>query len=521
VKIIFRIVSRVFSLDIFADNTRRRVRSFAAVLAALCAITAPVAQAFTITFEDLAVGAVLSNQYAATLGVTFTPNTFTGPGSSSSGKPWATNTNLTVVSSAGADIGGLGTPILASGNIVRSFNAWLNEDGDASVRVSFAYPVQDCAVTFAGINNTPADTRMVIYNGAVVIGTSVATATAVTTSQQTLSFAAASITSIVLTPGSFDDWVGFDNLTCTPAAGPSKLVITAQPNPSVVALAPFNVTVQSQTAAGTPISVAASTLVTLAIQTGSGALSGTPTCTIAALSNSCTVTGIASNTAQTGLLLRATSNPALTSADTVAFDVIAKSQTITFPPITAFSWYQASATLAATATSMLPVSYSVLSGACSVAGNVLSATYPGTCTVAANQPGNASFAAAAQQTQTVTVNVGPALLDIDASSGVNRYDAATDGMMVLRYLLGYRGAAISAGVIGAGATRTPAQIEAHMADLLPLLDVDGDGVAHATTDGVLIVRYLFGLRLGPLLQGVAPGPNAAAQVEAAIGRLKP
>lgn len=516
VTINLRIVRRVFSLDMLGDKTRCITCRIAAVLAALCAMAAPVAQAFTITFEDLAVGTVLSNQYAATLGVTFTPNAFTGPGSSSSGSAWATNTNLTVVSSTGADIGGLGPPALVSGNIVRSFNAWLSENGDPSVRVSFASPVQNCGITFAGIT-TPADTRMFVFNGSSLLGTVAASVAG----QQTLAFAAGSITSIVLAPGSFNDWVGFDNLSCTPVPGPTKLAITAQPSPSVVALAPFNVTVQSQNAASTATNVAANTLVTLAIQTGSGALSGTPTCTIAPGSNSCTVIGISSNTAQTGLVLRATSSPALSFADSAAFNVTAQSQTINFPPIAAFSWYQGSATLTAAATSMLPVSYSVLSGACSLAGNVLTATYPGTCSVAANQSGNASFASAIQQTQSVAISVGPALLDIDANGGVNRYDAATDGMMVLRYLLGYRGAAISTSVTGAGATRTPAQIETHLAGLVPLLDVDGDGVARATTDGVLIVRYLLGLRLGPLLQGVAPGPNSAARVEAAIDRLKP
>ena len=58
----------------------------------------------TITFDTgdpiggLSVGSVLANQYAA-FGVTFSPNAFTGAGGPTGS--WATNTNMTVVSSTG------------------------------------------------------------------------------------------------------------------------------------------------------------------------------------------------------------------------------------------------------------------------------------------------------------------------------------------------------------------------------------------------------------------------------------
>lgn len=51
----------------------------------------------------------------------------------------------------------------------------------------------------------------------------------------------------------------------------------------------------------------------------------------------------------------------------------------------------------------------------------------------ADQSGDANFEAAASQSQTVTVNVGPALLDVDASGALTKYDAATDGQMALRF----------------------------------------------------------------------------------------
>ncbi len=173
-------------------------------------LTAMCASAVTINFENLAVGTILSNQYA---GVTFAANAFTGPGSSSSGQPWATNTDMTIVSSLpGGDVGGLGTPPLVSGNLLHSFNGWLLENGDPSFRISFASAINSFNATFAGVS-TGADVRIFAFNGATLISTVAGSATG----QFVLSVAAASITSVVVAPGSFNDWVGVDNINYIPA----------------------------------------------------------------------------------------------------------------------------------------------------------------------------------------------------------------------------------------------------------------------------------------------------------------
>jgi alpha-tubulin suppressor-like RCC1 family protein len=194
------------------------------------------------------------------------------------------------------------------------------------------------------------------------------------------------------------------------------------------------------------------------------------------------------------------------------------SQSIVFPVIAQFSWYQGSATLAATASSGLTVSYSVSFGPCSLAGIVLTASSPGDCVITADQSGNASFASALKQSQSVTVNVGPALLDIDASGASTKYDAVTDGLMVMRFLMGFQGNAIT-DIANAGLTS--AQVLTHLGSILPLLDVDGDRSARGTSDGLLILRYMLGLRGAALLAGAAVGPATAAEVETAIGRLMP
>ena len=185
-------------------------------------LSAVCASAATINFENLAVGTILSNQYA---GVTFAANAFSGPGSSSSGQPWATNTDMTIVSSlAGGDVGGLGTPPLVSGNVLHSFNGWLVENGDPSFRISFASAIDSFSATFAGVS-TGADVRIFAFNGATLLSTVAGAGTG----QFVLSYAAASITSVVVAPGSFNDWVGVDNITYNAA-------VVGVPEPETYAL---------------------------------------------------------------------------------------------------------------------------------------------------------------------------------------------------------------------------------------------------------------------------------------------
>ena len=106
-------------------------------------------------------------------------------------------------------------------------------------------------------------------------------------------------------------------------------------------------------------------------------------------------------------------------------------------------------------------------------------------------------------------------LNIDASPVVS---AATDGVLVLRYLLGVRGTALTTGAVGAGAGRNATQIESHLTSLLQAgsLDADGDTLARGTTDGLLILRALLGLNGSALTAGASntlhPSVRNAQQV---------
>lgn len=67
----------------------------------------------------------------------------------------------------------------------------------------------------------------------------------------------------------------------------------------------------------------------------------------------------------------------------------------------------ATGTVSATATSGLPVTFASSTGPiCAVSGSTVTGSSPGTCTIAANQAGNATYSAAPQVTQSFTISGG-------------------------------------------------------------------------------------------------------------------
>lgn len=130
---------------------------------------------------------------------------------------------------------------------------------------------------------------------------------------------------------------------------------------------------------------------------------------------------------------------------------------------------------------------------------------------------------AGNPTLTVSFTQGSWLASMDVDNDGN-FDAATDGVLIVRYLLGFRGATLIANAVAAtGAERTDAAaIESFLGAMVTAnhYDADGDGQTRATTDGLLILRYLLGLTSGPGLS------NAAQQVGTRVpatylGTLKP
>jgi hypothetical protein len=113
-------------------------------------------------------------------------------------------------------------------------------------------------------------------------------------------------------------------------------------------------------------------------------------------------------------------NPASSSTTLTISKAI---QTITFTnPTSPVTYGVSPVALSATASSGLAVAFSVSSGPCTVSGSTLTVTGAGTCVVAANQAGNADYSAAAQVTQSVTVN--SAVLTVTANSASRVYGVA-------------------------------------------------------------------------------------------------
>lgn len=122
---------------------------------------------------------------------------------------------------------------------------------------------------------------------------------------------------------------------------------------------------------------------------------------------------------------------------------------------------------------------------------------------------------------TASSAVSARILDINND---NRYLPESDGVLVLRYLFGLRGTVLTNGLTVTGTRTTAAQIEAYLGDFLPYLDVDGNGTTDALTDGLLIIRQLINPG-GPLLIQNAIGTGAtrlsAIDVSNFIDTLRP
>jgi len=75
-----------------------------------------------------------------------------------------------------------------------------------------------------------------------------------------------------------------------------------------------------------------------------------------------------------------------------------------------------------------------------------------------------------------------------------------EGVLVARYLQGTRGAALVEGVTKH--TFNLATLEMQLAAVQQVMDIDADGQQQADKDAILLIRYLLGLRNAALIQGM-------------------
>jgi hypothetical protein len=224
------------------------------------------------------------------------------------------------------------------------------------------------------------------------------------------------------------------NSTYSAAPTVSQSIVVNQGSQTITFTAPAS-PVQYGVAPITLSATASSGLaVTFSVTSGPGTVSG----------NTLTVTGV-------GTIVVAADqagNADYAAAPTVSQSIVVngESQTITFtPPTSPVTYGVAPITLSATASSGLAVTFTVTSGPGTISGNTLTVTGAGTIVVAANQAGNADYAAATAVSETIVVNpeaqtitftaptspvaygVAPITLSATASSGLAVTFSVTSG----------------------------------------------------------------------------------------------
>jgi len=113
-----------------------------------------------------------------------------------------------------------------------------------------------------------------------------------------------------------------------------------------------------------------------------------------------------------------------------------------------------------------------------------------------NLPANSNFV---PSSIALTSRTPSPTLDIDGNGVI---DALTDGLVAIRYLFGFRGETLTEDVVGEGATRDTSEIVTYLDEMGDMmLDVDGNGTAGALTDGILFVRHALGFSDQALISG--------------------
>ncbi|MDC1102170.1 thrombospondin type 3 repeat-containing protein [Pseudomonadales bacterium] len=107
----------------------------------------------------------------------------------------------------------------------------------------------------------------------------------------------------------------------------------------------------------------------------------------------------------------------------------------------------------------------------------------------------------------------PFSFDVDDSQAAQ---PLTDGLLVIRHLFGFSGDALTAGAVAGLAGRAASEdITVFLTDADAELDIDGNGKSEPLTDGLLLIRYLFGFSGEALIAG-AIGSGAERDTAAAV-----
>jgi hypothetical protein len=291
-----------------------------------------------------------------------------------------------------------------------SASTYNSASGTTSVTVTAparTTPTVTVTPSSSSINAAQSLTVTVVVNGGTGNPTSTGT---VTLSSGSYTSAATTLTSgsatITIPAGSLA--VGGDTLTVNytgdtnynPASGTTVVTVSA--------LAPtITFTVPNHTYGDAAFTLTASSnssgAITYSVVSGPATISG----------STVTLTGAGAVVLQASQAAAGSYTP---GSQTATFAVATEAQTITFAaPASPVNFGAAPITLSASSTSGLTVAFSVLSGPASISGSSLSITGVGTVVVAADQSGNANYAAATEVTRSITVNKGAPAAGLTAS----------------------------------------------------------------------------------------------------------
>ena len=92
--------------------------------------------------------------------------------------------------------------------------------------------------------------------------------------------------------------------------------------------------------------------------------------------------------------------------------------------------------------------------------------------------------------QEMTMELPGGSWDVD---GNDEADALTDGLLILRYAFGLRDDNLIAGAISPTSPYSESEIVSRIENTMSYADIDGNGEVDALSDGLIILRYLFGI----------------------------
>jgi hypothetical protein len=214
------------------------------------------------------------------------------------------------------------------------------------------------------------------------------------------------------------------SVSITPASA-TVLAFSTQPSAAAVgSIFGTQPAVITQDAYGnnSTLGLASSVPVSLALSSGTGTLIGTANLDIGSSAGDGTVSFTNLEIDVVGGKQLTASASGLTSALSAAFTVAQGGQIVTFGSLSNQTYGVAPFALNASASSGLPVSFSIVSGPASVVNSNLSILGTGTVTVAANQPGNTNYLPATTVNQSFTV--APSVLTVTANNTNQVYGAA-------------------------------------------------------------------------------------------------